>query len=96
MIKLPANLSKPSITHSCALIISERLFLIRKLITLSGPNLTILPVPAGSLIIFGYIPKSWSESVGSDHNISTTNYYSGVVTSCITSSGLYKFSISLT
>ena len=50
---IPANLSKPSITHSWALIIIERLFFNKKLITLSGPNLTILPVPAGSLIIFG-------------------------------------------
>lgn len=64
--------------------------------TLSGPNLTILPVPAGSLIIFGYMPKSISESVGSDHKISTTNYYSGVNTSWITSKGLYNYSISET
>lgn len=44
----------------------------------------------------GYIPKSISESVGSDHKISTTNYYSGVNTSCITSKGLYNYSISYT
>ena len=37
-----------------------------------------------------------SLSVGSDHKISTTNYYSSVKTSWITSTGLYNVFISST
>ena len=64
-----------TIDTSWALIIRLKLFLFRNSWTLSGPNLTIFPVPAGSLITFGYIPKSVSESVGSLHNMSTTSCY---------------------
>ena len=75
-----ANLSNPSITHSCARIIIIRLFVFRNYYTRSGPNFTIFPVPAGSRITFAWIPNSLSESVGSDQRISTTNYYSNVET----------------
>ena len=54
----PANLSNPSITHSWALMIRFKLLLAKNEETRSGPNLTIFPVPAGSLIILGWIPSS--------------------------------------
>ena len=68
-------------------------FVSKNCLTLSGPNLTMFPVPFGSQIKFGWIPNSWSLSVGSDHRMSTTNYYSGVDTSWITSRGLWIASI---
>jgi len=68
-------------THSCERIIRESLFSSRNWITLSGPNFTMPPIPVGSLKLFGYIPNSLSESVGSDHKISIINYYSKLVTS---------------
>jgi len=49
----PANLSKPSITHSCARRIKLTLLFSKNVLTLSGPNLTIFPVPFGSLTKFG-------------------------------------------
>ncbi len=76
--------------------IKLKLFLFKNSWTLSGPNLTILPVPTGSLITLGWIPNSASESVGSLQRISTTSCYSAFDTSWITSRGLYKFSISAT
>ena len=69
------------------------MFSYKKFSTLSGPNLTIFPVPAGSLTELGWIPLSWSLSVGSDHNISTTSCYSSFWTSCITSKGLCNYKI---
>ena len=48
----PAKRSKPSITHSCARMIIDKLFWAKKDSTRSGPNLTILPVPSGSLVSF--------------------------------------------
>ena len=41
----------------------------------------MFPTPVGSLVEFGCIPVSTSESVGSDHKISTTNCWSKLVTS---------------
>ena len=84
----PANLSNPSITHSWALKIKLTLLFSKKVFTLSGPNLTIFPVPFGSLTKLGWIPNSLSLSVGSLHKISTTSYCSTDETSCTTSRGL--------
>jgi hypothetical protein len=56
---LPANLSKPSITHSCALMIRFKLLFAKNDATRSGPNFTMLPVPAGSRMMFDWIPNSF-------------------------------------
>lgn len=89
----PANRSNPSITHSWALKMMVIPFVSRNCFTRSGPNFTIFPVPFGSLMKFGWMPSSVSFSVGSDQRISTTNCYSGVETSWMTSRGHWIASI---